>query len=362
MSDANFMRLCFDLAKRPRGNVSPNPYVGAVLVKNGKILGKGFHRGPGLPHAEIEALNNASESPGGATLYCNLEPCCHANKRTPPCAQRLIKEEIAKVIVSNLDPNPQVAGQGLALLERAGVKTESGLLREEGEELNEVFFKHIVRKRPFVHLKWAQTLDGKIATPSGSSKWITSEAARERVHWERMGCDAVMAGAQTLRDDNPSLTVRAGDKIVKETTRIVLASKDDFDRKLKFFSDQNKDKSLLLLPEGAQGREDVRTLYCPADPDGILDLDRALEKLYAQGVCSVYVEGGSSLLTRFFKQGLCDRLSVYIAPKLLGAGISPLGDLGIEDINQALKLKAPVVERLGEDIFIGAKGAECLPD
>ncbi|MEX0798323.1 MAG: bifunctional diaminohydroxyphosphoribosylaminopyrimidine deaminase/5-amino-6-(5-phosphoribosylamino)uracil reductase RibD, partial [Bacteriovoracaceae bacterium] len=249
MSDENFMKMCFDLAKNAWGRVSPNPYVGAVLVKDGRIIGKGFHKGPGHAHAEIDAINNAEESVEGATLYCNLEPCCHLNKRTPPCAQRLAQEKIKKVVVSNLDPNPQVAGKGLRILKEAGIEVATGELEEEGKELNEVFFKFIQTGAPFIHLKWAQTLDGKIATSDGNSKWISSIQARRQVHWERLGHDAIMVGARTLKNDNPSLTIRENDKVIKALKRIVVASKDDFPPDLKFFSDEHKDQSLLLLPK-----------------------------------------------------------------------------------------------------------------
>lgn len=356
------MAECLELAKTPRGLVSPNPYVGAVIVKDGKIIGRGYHRGPGKPHGEIEAINSAQASVEGATIYCNLEPCCHTNKRTPPCAQRLIKEKIKKVVIANLDPNPQVAGNGVKLLREAGIEVVSGVLNEEGLELNEVFFKHIVEETPFVHLKWAQTLDGKIATKSKSSKWITSEAAREKVHWERLAYDAILVGASTLRDDDPSLTARKDGQVEKEITRIAVASKADFDQGLKFFSDERKDKSLLLLPEGAKSEMDVETLYCPPTAEGRVDLEQALKLLYKRGIHSIYVEGGSSIITQFFKNGLYDRVSVYIAPKVLGDGISPIGDLGIDDMNKAPRLQEPRIETLEDNIFITAKGTICSQD
>ena len=347
MSDQEFMKMCFDLARIPRGKVSPNPYVGAILVRDGRIIGKGYHQGPGKPHGEIEAINAASESVAGATLYCNLEPCCHTNKRTPPCAQRLVKEGIKKVVISNLDPNPHVAGKGVKLLQDAGIEVVTGVLEQEGLRLNEVFFKHIISQTPFVHLKWAQTLDGKIATKNKSSKWITSEASRQKVHWERLGYDAIMVGAETLRTDNPSLTARENGVVVKELKRVAVASKNDFDQELKFFSDQYKEDSILLLPE--EGEDKV-------------DLDKAFASLYQKGICSVYVEGGSSLLTQIFKQNLYDRLSVYIAPKILGEGLSPIGDLGIEDMSSLPELEEVEIEALGNNIYISAKGTKCSQD
>lgn len=362
MNDQRYMSICLDLAQTPRGLVSPNPYVGSVIVKDGKILGKGFHQGPGQPHAEIEAINDALKNSEnsiredglnplkGSTLYCNLEPCCHTNKRTPPCAQRLVSEGFAKVVIANLDPNPHVAGKGVEILRKAGIEVVTGILEEEGKDLNEIFFKHIVAKMPFVHLKWAQTLDGKIATESKSSKWITSEKARAKVHWERLACDAILVGAQTLRDDNPSLTIRmpensqenpAAPYAGKTFKRVVLASQDDFSRELKFFSDEHKESSILITPEDGSKR---------------LHLPKVLADLYQRGICSVYVEGGSGVLSQFYQEGLYDKLSVYIAPKILGNGISPINANLYEDMSKVPELQNVKVESLGADIYITAAG------
>lgn len=358
--DIFYIKRCLELAARAWGEVSPNPYVGAVIVKNGKIIAEGHHRGPGLPHAEIEAINAAKESVEGATLYCNLEPCCHTNKRTPPCAQKLIEMKIARVVVANVDPNPEVAGKGLALLKEAGIRTVSGICEEEGAELNEVFFHHITTKRPFVHLKWAQTLDGKMATPTGSSKWITGPVARSRVHHQRRGADAIMVGAQTLRADNPSLDVRVNDKRVKEPLRIVVSKTNAFDHELKFFEDP--ERSLLALPQGLEENEKVRTLFCETNEAGEIDLEKLLEALYEKGAHSIYVEGGPKLLGQFINQGLFQKISIYCAPKLIGQGVSPLEALELTDINQARTLKGPSYTQLGDDMLIEARGLECLQD
>ena len=362
MSDKNFMNMCLDLAQRAWGNVSPNPYVGAVIVKDGEIISTGYHKGPGLAHAELDAINNSKESLKGATLYCNLEPCCHTNKRTPPCAQRIVKEGFKRVVICNLDPNPHVAGKGVQILRDAGIEVETGILEAKGIILNEVFFKHIQKQTPFVHLKWAQTLDGKIAAKDFSSKWITSDRSRALVHRERVSHDAILVGASTLRADNPSLTARDGDKVVKRLKRVILASKDDFNYDLKFFSDAYKEDSILVLPEGESSSADIEILYCKRTKDNKADLEDLLKKLYQKNIFSVYVEGGQGILTQFLKQKLFDRVSVFIAPKIIGQGPSPLGDIGIETMKEALCLESPQIELLGDNIYITSRGSKCSPD
>ncbi|MCO4755081.1 MAG: bifunctional diaminohydroxyphosphoribosylaminopyrimidine deaminase/5-amino-6-(5-phosphoribosylamino)uracil reductase RibD [Bacteriovoracaceae bacterium] len=362
MSDKNFMNMCFDLAQKSWGEVSPNPYVGAVIVKDGEIVSTGYHKGPGLAHAELDAINNADQDLEGATIFCNLEPCCHTNKRTPPCAQRIIKEKFKKVVIANLDPNPLVAGNGVKLMQEAGIEVVNGVLKEKGELLNEVFFKHIQKELPFVHLKWAQTLDGKIAAKNYTSKWITSDRARAHVHHERMAHDAILVGASTVKKDNPSLTVREGDKVVKSIKRIVVASKDDFDKGLKFFSDHHCSDSILVLPEGVQTEANVEVVNCKTNDNGKIDLIDMLKKLHQLGIYSVYVEGGHAILTQFLKEKIYDRVSVFIAPKIIGEGLSPLGDIGIHDMKDALCLLDSKVELLGDNIYLTSRGGACSQD
>tara|TARA_Y100000780_G_scaffold232578_1_gene267189 strand:- start:46172 stop:47242 length:1071 start_codon:yes stop_codon:yes gene_type:complete len=356
------MNMCLDLAQRAWGNVSPNPYVGSVIVKDGEIISSGYHRGPGLAHAELDAINNAKVSVKGSTLYCNLEPCCHTNKRTPPCAQRIVKEGIKRVVICNLDPNPHVAGKGVQILKDAGIEVETGILKEKGLVLNEVFFKHIQEESPFVHLKWAQTLDGKIAAKDSTSKWITSDRSRALVHRERISHDAILVGASTLRVDNPSLTAREDGNVVKRIKRIVVASKDDFDHDLKFFSDDYKDDSILALPEGQTSNSDVETIFCKTTAHGKVDLNDLLAKLYEKEIYSIYVEGGQGILTQFLKQKLFDRVSVFMAPKIVGEGASPLGYIGINSMKEALCLENPKVELLGDNIYITSRGSKCSLD
>lgn len=336
MSHEEYMKRCFELAKKAKGMVSPNPMVGAVIIKNDQIIGEGFHKKSGSAHAEINAIENASASLKGATLYCNLEPCCHTNKKTPPCAQRIIREGISKVIISNLDPNEHVAGKGIKLLKENGIEVITGICKEEGEILNEVFFTHITKKRPFVHLKWAQTLDGKIATTSKDSKWISSETSRLNVHLERELYDGILVGAGTLINDDPTLSIRLDGK-EKVKRRIVLAKESLDTSKYKLFNDENKSKSILISYNQK------------------LDLKDTLNTLYLDhGITSLYVEGGAKTLTHFLEAGLYDKISVYIAPKILGEGISPMENKNSEKINDSFSFKDINWMNIENDILMTA--------
>lgn len=303
------------------GQVSPNPYVGAVIVKDGKVIATGYHRGSGQAHAELDAINNAKESLEGATIYSNLEPCCHTNKKTPPCTQRLIKEKFAKVVISNLDPNPQVAGKGVQLLKDAGIEVITDVLKEEGALLNEVFFTHITKNRPFIHLKYAQTIDGKIATLTGDSKWITSEKSREFVHTQRNQYDAILIGAQTALNDNPKLTVRTQNS-ERPIKRIILTNKLIHNSELLLLNDEYKNYTIQSILNSN------------------LDLSSILRNLYKEhGINSIYVEGGAKTLDLFIRDNLYDKLSIFIAPKIIGKGRSPHNELNFSLIKDAIEFK-----------------------
>lgn len=323
------MQRCFELALQGLGTTWPNPLVGAVIIKNGKIIGEGFHRRPGTDHAEADALKNCTESPEGATIYVNLEPCCHTNKRTPPCAQRLIKEGIKKVMIANLDPNPHVDGSGVKLLQEAGIEVEHGILAPEGEKLNEVFFLAQRQKRPFVHLKLATTLDGKIALPSGESQWITGEKARAHVHLLRSQHQAVMVGAETVRKDDPGLTVRLPDYAEAQPYRVVISRSGNLPEKARLFTDEHQNKTLVYK-----------------------SIAEAMQGLFEKNIISVFLEGGAHLATAFMKLGLVDRVSVYLNPSFLGAGKTALEDFGLETLAQRPRLENVNFELLGEDLFL----------
>ena len=348
------MKLAIRMAKRGEGWVSPNPMVGAVLVKDSRILSKGFHHRYGGDHAEVDAIKRAKEPLEGATLYVNLEPCCHWGK-TPPCSDAIIKAGIKRVVIANQDPNPLVNGKGIEVLKQNGIEVKTGVLEKEGRALNRAYFKYHEEKSPFITLKWAQTLDGKIATLEGDSKWISSERALKFAHKLRAIHQAVVVGIGTVLKDDPQLTVR----LVRgrNPLRVILDSHlgIPLDSKvlnvreapLLIATTQKADpnKMALLQQRGIEvlklGKERV-------------DLRELLHVLYERKIQSVLVEGGKEVLTFFLKEGLCDRLMVIISPKLIGEGLSPLGDLGITKIEEALLLKEASLKRIGSDwIFEG---------
>ena len=359
MSDDHqvFMEKCFSLALIAKGRTSPNPLVGCVIVKDTRIIAEGYHKKSGLPHAEADAFLNATEDVAGATLYCNLEPCCHLNKKTPPCAQAIIKHGIKKVVIANLDPNPEVAGHGVELLRQAGIEVEVGVLKEKGLLLNEVFFYHIINKKPFIHLKWAQTLDGQIATITGQSKWITSEVARNYVHQERNLYDAILVGAQTIRNDNPSLTTRIEEKTFCPF-RLILTKTGDIPKNSKILTDEFKDKTIIISPLDSAKVAGIK--FLKIEDDKCDDFQFILEEIYKQGICSIYIEGGSSILTQALKTNSYQRLSAYIAPKLVGRGLNAIGNLEIIEMDNAISLKNSQWKVLGKDIVLESQRNICL--
>jgi diaminohydroxyphosphoribosylaminopyrimidine deaminase / 5-amino-6-(5-phosphoribosylamino)uracil reductase len=327
MNEVTLMRRTFELAEKGRGATWPNPLVGAVIVKEGRIIGEGFHLQYGKDHAEVSALQNCVESPDGATIYVNLEPCCHTNKQTPPCAQRLIQEKINKVVICNLDPNPHVNGNGVKLLRENGIEVVYGTLEEEGEKLNEVFFLSQRQKRPFIHLKLAATLDGKIALPSGESQWITGEQARAHVQELRSQHQVVMVGAGTIRKDNPKLTVRLPNYSRPQPLRVVISGSRNLPQKAHIFNDG--------LP----------TLV-------FRDIDEALKNLYEQKMINILLEGGTVLATEFLRRKLVDRLSLYLNPSVLGSGPSLFYDFGVTKLSERPRLRDVTSTWLGEDLYL----------
>lgn len=332
-----YIQKCLDLAKAYQGQTSPNPLVGSVIVKNGLIISSGAHKKAGTDHAELDAIKNATESLKGATLYCNLEPCCHTNKKTPPCAQRIINEEISEVVISNLDPNPLVAGNGVKLLKEAGIKVTTGILKDEASELNKVFFTNMLLKRPFIHLKWAQSIDGKMATSSGDSKWITNEESRKNVHHERSIYDSILIGANTLKNDNPRLTIRLEGQIERCPYRIVIASQPDTSKDL--FNDEFKDKTIIV-----NGK-----------------LSDILNELYQKDIMSIYVEGGAMIHSQFLSENLFDEISIYTAPKILGSGKS-ITLPEIINMREAFSLSDCTITNFGSDTLTNFRRKLCLPD
>lgn len=349
MTDHDYLERTLVLAKLGYGNTWPNPMVGAVLVKDGRIIGEGYHHKSGEDHAEIDAIKNATESVEGATLYVNLEPCCHTNKRTPPCTERIIKEKIKKVVFANLDPNPSVSGRGIEFLLHHKIEVIQGILKNQGEELNEVFFYAQKSQLPFVHLKLASSLDGKIATLSGESKWITGEAARAHVHELRSIHQGIVVGAQTLRTDNPKLNVRLENYEGPQPKRIIFTKSGKLDPKLHVLSDKEKENTLIYT-------QSPLDFDFPADQvTQISTLKEALSDLFQKKIINVFLEGGSDLATNFLKENLVQRVSYYINPSLIGSGKSAIGELELKSLSERPKLTQITSQWIEGDFFISGK-------
>jgi diaminohydroxyphosphoribosylaminopyrimidine deaminase/5-amino-6-(5-phosphoribosylamino)uracil reductase len=356
-----FILRCFHLAKKALGKTTPNPYVGCVIVKGDEVIGEGFHKKSGLDHAEADAFNSLTEDPKGATLYCNLEPCCHTNKKTAPCCDRIINEGISKVVISNLDPNPEVAGKGVEKLRAAGIEVVTGILENEGALLNEIFFTHITLQRPFIHLKWAQTLDGKTATTNFDSKWITSKNARSHVHRERELYDAILVGDTTANKDNPKLTIRINDEICKK--RIILSPDGKVNLDNHLFTDEFREQTIIVIAPNSEVKTDLTLISCLLNETGeAFDFNDLLKKLYAHGVCSIYVEGGSTVINSFLVHNIFDRLSVYIAPKILGEGIQSVNKFKFDSMKDSISFEDGSWTQFKPDMLFESKRNVCLQD
>ncbi len=370
MSDVQFMRLALRLAKRGYGCTSPNPTVGAVLVKGGKIIGRGRTAPAGGPHAEIEALrdaNNCGHNPKGATLYVTLEPCC-THGRTPPCTDAIKSAGIKCVVVGATDPNPKHVGKGFTILKRAGIKVVSGVLADECAKLNEAFNHWIVHRTPFVTVKAAMTLDGKIATASGESKWITGEQARAHGMKLRHGSDAILVGVNTVLADDPSLTARSeksevgGQKSDKKLRRIVLDSMARTPLDAKLVSDEQATLTTIVVSERAPKKrvaalaKQANVLVAP-QTNSTLDLLWLLQKLGAENITSLLVEGGGEVNASFLMGGFAQRVAFFYAPKILGGRESRKGVAGegAKSLSEALQLRDVVWRKLGEDLLLTAR-------
>ncbi len=317
--DAQIMHKAISLAYIAKGQTSPNPAVGAVIVKNKKIIGEGYHKKAGLNHAEIDAIKNSSESVKGASIYVTLEPCSHFGK-TPPCTDAIIKSGIKEVIAAMKDPFPKVSGSGFAKLRDNGVKVRIGLLEEKAQKLNEDFIVFHTEKRPFIHLKYAMTIDGKTSSDSGDSKWISNELSREYVHKLRSYCDAVLIGGNTFSLDNPELNVRLKGYKGKQPLRIILDDKLNFDPGQKIFNSKGG-KILIITSQKALEKNtkkiNAEVITMKTDKNGILIPD-LLDYLRSAGIQSVFAEGGRKITGSFLANKTADKITVFIAPKILG--------------------------------------------
>ena len=383
LKDREYMELALELALKGCGKVDPNPLVGAVIVKDGEIIGKGYHTEYGKLHAEREALTRCSSSPEGAVMYVTLEPCCHHGKQ-PPCTDAVIDAGISRVVIGSADPNPLVAGKGVELLKANGIEVIEGFMKEECDAINPAFFRFIKTGIPYVVMKYAMTMDGKIATRTGASKWITSESARKRVHEDRNRYMAIMAGIGTVLKDDPLLTCRISggrdpvrvicdthlripvdSQIVKTAKkyRTLIATAEGFGRKnsadrcsadrcseAKYI----EDKCSILTAKGCE------ILYIPVK-NGHLDLEQLMKKLGEQKISSVLLEGGGTLNWSALEAGIVDRMQVYIAPKIFGGkdAPSPVGGTGVGMPAEAFMTEKPKVTFIGDDILIESEVKRC---
>ena len=357
MDDIKFMRRALELAQMAEGDTSPNPMVGAVIVDgDGNIVGEGYHHKAGQPHAEINTLAAAGDKAKGATVYVTLEPCSHYG-RTGPCCEALIKAGVKRVVSAVTDPNPLVAGRGLNRLREAGIEVTEHVCEDEAKKLNEKFFFWITHKRPFVSLKYAMTLDGRLAAAGGDSKWITGTEARTYAHYLRKTHDAVLVGKNTVLQDDCELTTRMVEG--KNPIRIVLDSKATIPLNAKILNGEAK--TIVAVSEAVpqdkldelQKLTTVEVLKLP-QRNGHLDLQALLEKLAAMEITSVLLEGGSEVHGAFNDAGLAERVYAFIAPKIIGGknAIGPVGGIGSTDMGKALKLHGVEYKQLGADFLI----------
>ncbi|HHT9125146.1 MAG TPA: bifunctional diaminohydroxyphosphoribosylaminopyrimidine deaminase/5-amino-6-(5-phosphoribosylamino)uracil reductase RibD [Candidatus Brocadiia bacterium] len=357
MVDENFMRIALDLAEEGRGRVEPNPVVGAVIVNNGEIVSQSYHEYFGGPHAEVNAIIAAGDRCRGATLYVTLEPCTHFGK-TPPCVDAIKSSGIKRVVVATTDPNPVNNGKGIKLLREVGIEVVERVLEEPAKKLNAPFFKLITTKTPYVIAKWAMTLDGKIATRTGDSRWISSEESRQYVHKKRAMVDAVVVGIRTVLRDDPLLTCRI--KGGRNPKRIVVDGRAELPLHSRLVQTV-KDADVFVATTSAAPTEHImkletagcKIIELKSSPEGV-DILSLIQALGMMNFTNVLIEGGGTLLGTFFDKKLVDRVMVFIAPHIVGgAGAkTPVLGVGVERITDSLRLEDILISRFGNDILI----------
>lgn len=355
------MKRAIEISKKGTGYTYPNPLVGAVIVKDHKIIGEGYHEYFGGNHAEINALKSAKEDVYGSTMYVTLEPCSHYGK-TPPCAEAIVKSGIKEVIVGMIDPNELVAGRGIEILENNGINVVQGILESEVKKVNEIFIKYITTKEPFCILKTAMTFDGKIATKSGDSKWISNEISRKYVHDIRHKVAGVMVGIGTVLKDNPSLTTRLNDKEGKDSTRIILDTKGRIPLDSKVFNSKSEASTIIVTTELATKEKIQDILDVGAEVivtplyNGKVDLKYLMKKLGEKNIDSILLEGGSELNYSALDAGIVDKVVSFIAPKIIGGkdAKAPVEGLGRSTIGECINLNDISVSKIEDDIVIEA--------
>ena len=355
------MERALELSKKAVGFVNPNPLVGAVIVKDNRIIGEGYHEYFGGPHAEVNAFKNAVDDVEGATMYVTLEPCSHYGK-TPPCADAIVQSKIAKVVVGMIDPNPQVSGRGIEILRSNGIDVTVGIMDKEIKKTNEIFIKYITQKQPFCIMKTAMTIDGKISTSTGDSKWISNEKSRSYVHELRQKVTGIMVGIGTVLADDPELTTRRQDKISKNPIRIVIDSKAKIPLESKVLKCDDETKTIIATTEFAKEskieaiKQKGAVVIVTKSKNGWVNLKELMRLLCDMGIDSILLEGGSTLNYSALQEGIVDKVITFISPKIFGgaSGITPVGGQGIERVSDCIVLRDAEVTRFDEDIMIEA--------
>lgn len=360
MDDKHFMKMALDLAAEGRGFTSPNPMVGAVVVKDGQVVGKGYHRYVGGPHAEVDAIEDAGVLAAGSTLYVTLEPCNHTG-RTPPCTTKILAAGIKRVVVAMDDPNPEVKGGGNAFLQSRGIEITRGICEKEAQRLNESFVKYVQTERPFVILKCAATLDGRIATKTGDSKWVTGEASRGFVHGLRHAADGIMVGIDTVRNDDPSLTTRLEGIKGADPVRIILDTNLSISENAKVLRLDSKSDTVIVVGPLTEARgkkaaienRGAKVVEAPLK-GGRIDLDWLMKHLGKAGITSLMIEGGSRVIGSALAAGIVDKVLFFYAPKILGGddGVPICAGPGPVSMNGCIPVKNIHVRRFGDDIMI----------
>lgn len=351
-TDRDYIKQCIELAKKGSGYVSPNPLVGCVIVKEGEKVSEGYHHAFGSPHAEADAIGNYTGNLTGAILFVNLEPCSHFGK-TPPCADLIIERGIKRVVIGSTDPNPLVSGKGIKKLTEAGVEVVSGIMESECRELNKFFFKYHEKLLPYVTLKIAQTIDGKIADSSYGSRWITGEKSRMAVHSFRSEYDAVLVGINTVRVDDPLLDARMVNG--RNPRKIVIDKYLDSDINRKIFS---SGETIIITSVSGSTKEELfkakghKVVWLELNSDGEFNIAEMLKKIGEERIMSILVEGGSRVFSSFARSGYFDEIMTFTAPRILGSGIPAMENIGVNRIEESLLLKPVEVREMDGDVFV----------
>ena len=357
--DQKYMRMALELAKKGTGRVSPNPLVGAVLVKNGEVIGSGYHERYGEAHAERNALASCTESPEGATLYVTLEPCCHYGKQ-PPCTEAIAGRGIRRVFVGSADPNPLVAGKGIEYLKEHGIEVTEGVLQEECDSINEIFFHYITTGLPFVTMKYAMTIDGKIACYTGKAKWLTGEESRLNAHCDRLKHSAIMAGIGTVLADDPLLTCRLEN--ARNPIRIICDSRLRTPLDSNIVKTANEVPTLIVTACTSDKTQEYEkfgceVIFCADESGKQVDLVKLMKILGERKIDSILLEGGSTLNWSALNSGIVNKVQAYIAPKIFGgkSAPSPVGGIGTDIPDNAFMLEEPKISHFGNDIMIESR-------